>query len=154
MIPIFAKILYHLQQILTTTYGWIVAILIWISHFFAPAFYPFAVVGVLILIDLGWGITVALKNKKFFLSEALRDTCIKTAIYASCLVSVYIIERIFYSGVAATSLAAALAGTCEVFSFSASILIIKPNFPFIKLFRNQLRGEMEKKLGRPINELK
>lgn len=147
-------IIHHLTRILNTVYGWLVAAAIFIGNFFAPAYYPFIVVGILVVIDLVWGITVALKNKKFFLSEALRDTCIKVAIYASCLASVFLIEQIFYSGIVTTSLAAALAGTCEVFSFSASILIIKPQFPFISLFREQLRGEMEKKLGRPLDNFK
>lgn len=147
-------IYHHLVKTLNTAYGWLVAAFIYVGNFFAPAYYPFVVVGILVLIDLAWGITVALKNGRFFLSEALRNTIIKTAIYASCLGSIYMIEQIFYAGIVATSLASALASTCEVFSFSASILIIKPNFPFISLFREQLRGEMEKKLGRPLNELK
>lgn len=148
------SIFHHLCKILHTAYGWLVAAVIFVGNFFAPAYYPFIVVEVLVLLDLSWGVAVALRNKKFFLSEALRDTCVKVAIYASCLASVYLIEQIFYAGIVTTSLAAALAGTCEVFSFSASILIIKPNFPFISLFRSQLRGEMEKKLGRPIDEFK
>lgn len=147
------SLLHHLAKILNTAYGWLVAALIFIGNFFAPACYPFIVVGILVLIDLGWGVAVAFKKGEFFLSEALRDTCIKVAIYASCLASVYLLEQMFYTGIVATSIASALAGTCEVFSFSASILIIKPKFPFISLFREQLRGEMEKKLGRPLNEL-
>ncbi|MCY6350130.1 hypothetical protein OXV71_04235 [Bacteroides fragilis] len=63
------------------------------------------------------------------------------------------IEQIFHASVAVTSVAAGLAGACEVWSFSASILIIAPNFPFISLFRAQLRGEMERKLGRNINDI-
>ena len=141
----------HIEKALSTIYGWLIAISLWGASFFAPAYYPFAVVGILIIIDLFWGIAVALKQKKFILSEALRDTCKKIAVYGSCLASVYLIENIFYQGIAITSIAAGLAGTCEVFSFSASMLIIIPDFPFISLFRQQLKGEMEKKLGKQIN---
>ncbi|WP_368116338.1 phage holin family protein [Bacteroides fragilis] len=150
---IIKSFLEHLQRILSTVYGWLSTVIIFIAHFFAPAWYPFAVVGILILIDLGWGIAVSLKKGEFAYSEVGRETCKKVAIYASCLCSVYMIEQIFHTSVAVTSVAAGLAGACEVWSFSASILIIAPNFPFISLFRAQLRGEMERKLGRNINDI-
>ncbi|MCD7937068.1 MAG: hypothetical protein LUG98_09440 [Tannerellaceae bacterium] len=142
-----------IQRIFSTFYGWLSAVALFVSHFFGPAYYPFAVVGILVLIDLYWGIRVAFRNKQFILSEALRETVLKGSIYASCLGGIYLIEQIFHEGVFATSLAAALAGTCEVWSFSAAILIIKPDFPFISLFRKQLRGEIEKKLGTNINDI-
>ncbi len=150
----YKNIIAHLAAILGTAYGWIIAMASWTFNFLAPAGYPFAVVFILVIIDLIWGIIVALKLGTFVYSEALRETCTKLAIYGSCLVSVYLIEQLFYSGIAATSVSAGLAGTCEIFSFSASILIIKPNFPFISLFRNQLQGEMAKKLGQPLSGLK
>ena len=36
---------------------------------------------------------------------------------------------------------------------SASILIIHPEFPFIRLFRKYLKGEIENKIGITLNEL-
>ncbi|MCD7915476.1 MAG: hypothetical protein LUG96_09675 [Tannerellaceae bacterium] len=69
------------------------------------------------------------------------------------LASVYLIEHLFYEDIVVTSLPAGIAGTCEVWSFSASILIIKPNFPFICFFRRQLWGEIEKKSGNSINDI-
>jgi phage-related holin len=150
---IIKSIVDHLRCILSTVYGWLSATGVFLLHFFAPAGYPFIVVGILVIIDLCWGIAVSLKKGEFAYSEGIRETCKKIAIYASCLVSVFIVERIFNSGIAVTSVAAALAGACEIWSFSASILIIAPNCPFIRLFREQLRGEMEKKLGRNINDI-
>lgn len=145
------SILDHLCHIFSTFYGWLVALLLLIFNFFAPAYYPFLIVFILILVDLGWGIAVSLKKEDFAYSEAGRETCIKIAIYGCCLGSVYMIEHMFHSGITITSVAAAVAGACEVWSFSASMLIIYPKMPFLRIFRAQLRGEMEKKLGRSIN---
>ena len=139
---------------LSTFYGGISSTAILVGQFLAPGWYPFAVVGLCVIMDLCWGIAVARKQKRFFLSECLRDTCLKIAIYGSALLSVYLIEQMFSAGgIFFTCIISAIAGTCEIFSFSASILIIKPNFPLISIFKNQLKGEMEKKLGTSIPEL-
>lgn len=56
------SILDHLCHIFSTFYGWLVALLLLIFNFFAPAYYPFLIVFILILVDLGWGISVSLKK--------------------------------------------------------------------------------------------
>ncbi|MDR3119651.1 MAG: hypothetical protein LBU44_09625 [Mediterranea sp.] len=141
---IIKSVINRLRCILSSVYGWLSAMAVYVFHFFAPAWYLFAAVGILILIDLGWGIVVSCKKGGFAYSAAARETCKKIAIYVSCLGSVYIIEHIFHSEVTFTSIVAGLAGACEIWSFSASILIIAPNFPFISLFRAQLRGKWRK----------
>lgn len=103
----YKNIIVHLAAILGTAYGWIVAMASWTFNFLAPAGYPFAVVFILVISDLIWGIIVALKLGKFVYSEALRETCTKLTIYGSCLVSVYLIEQLFYSGIAAALFIAA-----------------------------------------------
>jgi hypothetical protein len=40
-----------------------------------------------------------------------------------------------------------IAAACELISTSALMLIVKPNMPFIRLFRLSLKGEIDKKLG-------
>lgn len=145
------SILDHLNRIFSTFYGWMVSLAILAGSFFAPAYYPFLIVFIMIVIDLFWGIAVSLKKGDFALSEAGRETCIKIAIYGCCLGSVFMIERMFHPGIHITTVASAIAGACEVWSFSASMLIIYPKMPFLRIFRAQLRGEIEKKLGRDIN---
>lgn len=72
----------------------------------------------------------------------------------SCLVAAYLIERILFNdSIVMTAIVSALAGACELWSFSASILIIHPEFPFIRLFRKYLKGEIENKIGITLNEL-
>ncbi len=148
---IIKSFLEHLNRIFSTIYGWMISLCILVSSFFAPAYYPFLIVFIMIIIDLFWGISVSLKKGEFALSEAGRETCTKIAIYGSCLGSVFLIEHMFTANIYITTVAAAVASACEVWSFSASMLIIYPKMPFLRIFRAQLRGEIEKKLGRSLH---
>lgn len=152
-----ANIRYFISRIwdvLENAYARISAALIWIISFFSPVWYPFIVVLIMIGIDLYWGIRAARARHQLVLSEAGRRTVDKITSYLSCLAAVYLIEHIiFENSIVITSGIAALASACELWSFSASILIIHPNFPFIRLFRKQLRGEIENKANISLEEL-
>lgn len=125
-----------------------------IINLFAPLWYPFLVVLVLIGIDLYWGIRSSLFQGKFVKSEVIRRTVDKITSYFSCLAAAYMIEHILFSdSILITSVIASLASACELWSFSASILIIHPDFPFIRLFRKHLIGEIESKMGVTLSEL-
>lgn len=144
----------RLWDVLENTYARLGAVLIWIISFFSPVWYPFIVVLIMIAIDLYWGIRAAHIRKQLVLSEAGRRTVDKITSYLSCLAAVYLIEHIiFENSIVVTSGIAALASACELWSFSASILIIHPNFPFIRLFRKQLKGEIESKANISLEEL-
>ena len=137
----------HLPGILLS--AWLCVI-----NFFAPMWYPFLVVLVLIGIDLYWGIRSSLFQGKFVKSEVIRRTIDKITSYFSCLIAAYMIEHILFSGsILITSVIASLASACELWSFSASILIIHPDFPFISLFRKHLIVEIESKMVVTLNEL-
>lgn len=144
----------RLWDVLENAYARIGAAVIWIIGFFSPVWYPFMVVLIMIGIDLYWGIRAAYIRRQLVLSEAGRRTVDKITSYLSCLTAVYLIEHIiFENSIVITSGIAALASACELWSFSASILIIHPNFPFIRLFRKQLRGEIESKANISLEEL-
>lgn len=134
--------------------GRIMAGVLCVVNFFTPMWYPFLVVLVLIGFDLYWGIRAALKQGKFGKSEVGRRTVDKITSYFSCLMAAYMIEHILFdNSIVITSAISALASACELWSFSASILIIHPEFPFIKLFRKYLIGEIESKMGLCMDEL-
>ena len=46
---------------------------------------------------------------------------------------------------------AIFAAVCEFWSMSASMLIIYPNMPFLRIFRTQLKGEIAAKLSKNID---
>lgn len=144
----------HITKLLTSGYGYILIALTFFLNLIQPEWFCFAVVGCGILADLFWGIIAAFKLKKFVLSKALRQTCYKIGGYSFMLVGIFLIEKIVHdSGFIGIKVAAALAASCELWSISASILIVMPNFPFLKIFRLQLKGEMESKTGKNLDNI-
>jgi len=147
-------ILQHIKYLLSTGYGYFLSILTLFWNFIHPEIYSFSIVGFAILMDLVWGMIVAKKKKKFILSEAIRETFKKVSIYGSALFIIYMIEiTIHEEWLIGTKLACAIAAGCELWSISASMLIVKPDMPFIRLFRLQLKGEIEKKVGQDISNI-
>lgn len=147
------KILSNVVDALQTTYGWFLALMTSALTFLQPETFSFVVVGCAILADLIWGILAAWKLKKFILSRALRETIKKIGIYSFAMVGVLAIERITHQDghfIALKSIAV-FASVCELWSMSASMLIIKPDMPFLKLFRFHLKGEIESKVNKNIN---
>lgn len=148
------SILFQIKEILSCTYGWLLIIVNCIFMFFAPEKASFIVVGLLILADLIWGVLASLKLKKFILSKALRETFKKVNIYSFALAGAYLIELIIHdSGFIGIKVLALLAACCELWSMSASMLIIKPDMPFLRIFRLQLKGEMESKVNKNLDKI-
>lgn len=125
--------------------GWIMAILIFIANYFSGhKFIVLLVVGVTVM-DAFWGIAVSLKRKKFALSELGRMTVSKLAVYG-CAMAVFV----GLDTMADTVLTATLVGTLivlvEFWSSCASMLILYPDFLFLRIFSKALTGEMARKL--------
>lgn len=134
--------------------GWIVALFTFFCALLAPETYAFAVVGTAIVLDAFFGMLVAFRDNKFLLSKLARETLIKITSYMSCLLVVLMIERLAHDNMSyGVKLAAAWAAACELWSMSASILILKPDSPFFKLVRHQLKGEIAAKVGKTAAEV-
>lgn len=148
------SILQHIKSLLSTGYGYFLSLLTMFWNFIHPEIYSFSIVGFAIVMDLLWGMIAAKKQKKFILSEAIRETFKKVSIYGSALLIIYCIERgVHDEWFIGTKVACAIAAGCELWSISALMLIVKPDMPFIRLFRLQLKGEMEKKIGHDISSI-
>ena len=133
--------------------GWGMALFVVIASYLGESAMAFGAVGIAVVIDAMWGIIVAVKQNKFILSHLLRETMNKFFIYSTTLGVVLFIERsINEDWYLATRVVCAIATACELWSICANILIIKPNFPFIKLFRKYLVGEISRKIGIPVGE--
>lgn len=147
------KILEQLQNALSSVYGWFLALMTAAITFIQPEAWSFYVVAGGIIADLAWGIAAAIKLKKFLLSKALRETVKKTGIYSFALLGAMAIEKITHTegSFIAVKTIAVFASVCEFWSMSASMLIIKPNMPFLKLFRGQLKGEIASKVSKNVN---
>lgn len=147
------KIFEQLSNALNSTYGWFLAVMTACFTFIQPEIFSFYVVGFAVAADLIWGISAAIKMRKFLLSKAMRETVKKVGIYSFALGGALAIEKMTHGdGVFIIFRTLAIfAAVCEFWSMSASMLIIKPDMPFLKLFRGQLKGEIQSKLNKNIN---
>lgn len=147
------KIITQLHSAFNSAYGVFLAMMTACVTFIQPEAWSFYVVGGAIVADLTWGIAASLKQKKFILSKALRETTKKVGIYSFALVGVMATEKILHTdgSFLAVRTIAVFAAVCEFWSMSASMLIIKPDMPFLKLFRGQLKGEIDSKVSKYVN---
>lgn len=143
----------QLNDALSSAYGWILAMVVTVIAFITPEKVSFIVVGGAIFADLFWGIVASVKQKKFILSVALRETVKKIGVYSFALMGALSIEAIAHieGTFIAVRTVAILASVCEFWSMSASMLIVYPKMPFLKLLRGQLKGEIESKLKKNVD---
>lgn len=148
-----SKALMNINNAFNTMLGWFIALITALITFISPEKTSFIVAGLAVLADLFWGVAAAVKLKKFFLSTALRDTVKKIGIYSFALLGAMAIETIAHAEgtFIAVRTIAIFAAVCEFWSMSASMLIIYPNMPFLKIFRVQLKGEIESKLSKNVD---
>lgn len=147
------KILEQLSNAMSSAYGWFLALMTACITFIQPEIFSFYIVGFAILADLIWGIAAAVKLKKFILSKALRETIKKVGIYTFSLFVALLIENMVHEEgtFIVFRTISFFAAVCEFWSMSASMLIVKPDMPFLKIFRAQLKGEIQSKLSKNIN---
>jgi hypothetical protein len=97
------------------------------------------------LIDAAWGIAVSVHQGKFTLSELARLTVAKIAVYG-CALFVFIgLDKFIESTITASVVGAAIV-LVEFWSSCASMLILYPNFLFLRLMKKVLIGEIASKL--------
>lgn len=148
MNTVFDKMADKIAHMFSTAGGWLLALAVGFVDFLGGEGTSFLVVGIAVLLDLVWGIAAAVKRGEYIFSEAARETFTKLFAYGSVLVAVLLIERLTHGGTfLATRVLCIIAASCELWSVCANILIVKPGFPFVRLFRKYLAGEISKKLN-------
>lgn len=143
------QILEHLFQklchILQTGYGWIVgALLLLVDYFAGHAFIVFLTVAIT-LMDAVWGIAVSIKQGRFTLSELARLTIAKMAVYGCALFVFVGLDKVADTVLTTTIVGSAIV-LVEFWSSCASMLILFPNFLFLRLLKKALTGEIASKL--------
>ncbi len=142
----FEHVLEKLQAILHTVQGWVVAFVLFAADYIAGHELAVGLVVAVTLMDAVWGITVSIRKARFALSELARLTIGKLAVYG-CAMLVFIgLDKMVGMTLSASVVGAAIT-LVELWSASASMLILFPNFLFLKLLRKALRGEIASKLG-------
>ena len=134
-----------LYAILHTLLGWVVAGLLFLADFIVGHELAVGLVVFVTLMDAVWGITVSIKHKKFALSELARLTIGKLAVYGCAMLAFIGLDKMADMTLTTSFVGAAIV-LVELWSASASMLILFPNFLFLKLFRKALTGEIAAKL--------
>lgn len=149
------RFLTKLGDCLCTVWGWLAGVALFLAEFFGGYALALHSIMVFVLLDLGWGIAVAVKCKKYTLSESARNTVTKVVSYYSSILIIILLEKMI--GVDTpwgVTLVSVIIGLTELWSISGNMLIINPNIPFLKIIRPALIGEIARKLGRSEDEIK
>ena len=130
--------------------GWILAAILFIINFYAGyAVVVFGIIGV-VLFDAVCGIAASRYRGKYFSSDRARDSLLKLAVYTTFITMMIIVDSIAScSGIEihlTTSIVGALICLAELWSVIASVTIIYPQLPILKLLRKALTGEIAHKL--------
>ena len=141
-----------LYAILHTLLGWVVAGLLFLADYVVGHELAVGLVVFVTLMDAVWGISVSIKHKKFALSELARLTIGKLAVYGCALLAFIGLDKMIDMTLTTSFVGAAIV-LVELWSASASMLILFPNFLFLKLFRKALTGEIASKLKIPEEEV-
>ena len=105
------------------------------------------------LMDACWGIAVSVHRGQFTLSELARLTIAKLAVYGCALFFFVSLDRVADT-VFSTSIVGAAIAAVEFWSSCGSMLILFPNFLFLRLLRKALTGEIASKLNISEEEVK
>lgn len=134
-----------LCSILDTMIGWCALVSLFVVNYFGDhAFVVFLVVAVT-LMDAAWGIAVSVKQGKFTLSELARLTIAKLAVYGCALFVFVGLDNTVDSTITGSLVGAAIV-LVEFWSSCASMLILFPYIPFLRLMKEALTGEIASKL--------
>lgn len=153
MIPQLSHSISKLGLILQTKWGWLLGVGIAVAEYIAGHSSVVFLVVAVTLIDAAWGIAVSIHQGKFTLSELARLTISKLAVYG-CALFVFIGLDKFINSTITASLVGAAIVLVEFWSSCASMLILYPNFLFLRLMKKALIGEIASKLNISEDEAK
>lgn len=153
MIQVLAKMFTKLSMILQTAQGWMIALGVFLAEYF---FGDHATVVWLVLtatlLDAVWGIAVSVSHGQFTLSELMRLTVAKIAVYG-CALAVFIgLDKVTGTELSTDIVGGAII-LCESWSMCASMLIIFPHIAILQLLKKALIGEIATKLRIPPEEV-
>lgn len=139
-------------ELLQYPISWLTAIVLFVVDVFAGHYFLVMMVLLVTIMDAGWGIAVSVKRGKFTLSELMRLTIVKIAVYG-CALWMFLALDTFVANETGLTLditsgvIGVLIVLTEGWSSAASALILYPNTPFLKMMQKALTGEIARKLG-------
>ena len=131
--------------------GWLMGFFLFVADAVSGGRLIIYLVVIATAIDLVCGIAVSVKRKNFARSELMRQTVEKFVVYGTALLVFLCIDKAIENetnlDIALTSGVVGVTITMtEAWSFLASLLILFPKNPFLRLFQKALVGEIARKL--------
>ena len=155
IINIFNHFFDKFGQVFSNVFGWLIAIFTWYISWLGNEKGVIDLILVCVLWDMIWGVAAAIKQKRFVMSRLLRASFWKIVVYVGSLSIILFAERVLGANLNITILLlAVIASTIELFSSAGNILIIKPDFVFVRLFGKYLVGEIADKMHTTEEEVK
>ena len=138
-------------EILSHPAGWVAGLGLFIADAVSGGRLIIYLVVIATAIDLVCGIAVAVKRKNFAKSELMRLTVEKLVVYGLALLVFLCIDKAIEDETSFDmSLTSGIVGVViamtETWSFLASLLILFPVNPFLRMFQKALIGEIARKL--------
>lgn len=147
------KTFLKLDDALHSWWGWLIGVGLAFLDYFAGHLFVVFLVTAATLIDAAWGIAASIHQGQFTKSELARLTFAKLIVYG-CVLFIFIgIDKMIDSTITASVIGACIV-LVEFWSTCGSMLIIYPNFLFLKLLRPALIGEIASKMGKTEDEVK
>lgn len=153
-ISIVLKTVGKIPSVFNNVLGWILAIISGYITWLADAKGAILLILICIFWDMGWSVAAAIKQHNFVLSHLLRETFWKIIVYVGSLSIILFAERTIGGDFNFTvKIVAVIGATVELFSSAGNILIIKPDFHFVRLFSKYLIGEIAQKMKKTEGEV-
>ncbi len=151
MITILSRVWQKVVEMLHYPAGWFMGLLMFVADAVTGGGLIIYLVVIATAVDLVCGIAVAIKRKNFARSELMRLTVEKLVVYGAAMLVFLCIDKAIEAetswefGLTAGVVGVVIAMT-ETWSFLASLLILFPKNPFLRLFQKALIGEIARKL--------
>ena len=139
-----------IQNLIHSAYGVVMVCFTFIFSYFMPIEELVNIMLIIVIADLLFGVWVVIKTKgiNHILSIRLRDTGIKLFFYLFFMMISFLIEnQLSADSYISTKVIFAFISSVECVSIAASMLIIAPNMPFLKIISFFFQSEIAKKLG-------
>ena len=138
-------------EILQYPAGWLAGLGLFIVDAVSGGRLVIYLVVIATVIDLICGIAVSIKRKNFAKSELMRQTVEKLVVYGTAMLVFLCIDKAIEAETDwEFSLTSGVVGVViamtETWSFLASLLILFPKNPFLRMFQKALVGEIARKL--------
>lgn len=131
--------------------GWLTGLLLFVADAVSGGALIIYLVVVATVIDLICGIAVSVKRKNFTKSELMRLTVEKLVVYGAALLVFLCIDKAIeektdFEFALTSGVVGVVITMTEAWSFLASMLILFPKNPFLRLLQKALVGEIARKL--------